>query len=141
MYRLAMDQLAKEDITAAAAAHRELGPHFDGAVAESLVDRIGEEIDKRVDARLGADSGRRVRTRRPSSGAELVPVRHSWPSVVLALGSMGIGIGATAAVLSMSQSTTADGAISNSIGAGQVVLCLAIWLVIMIVNVSYSRRR
>ena len=48
-----MDQLAKEDIAAAAAAHQELGPHFDGAVAESLVERIGAEIDKRVDQRMG----------------------------------------------------------------------------------------
>jgi len=139
MYRLAVDQLAKEDITAAAAAHRELGPHFDGAVAESLVERIGEEIDKRVDARLGGDTGRRVRPRRPSAGAELAPVRHSWPSVVLALGSMGIGVGATAAVLGISQSVTAAGT-SNSIGAGQVFLCLLIWVVIGIVNISYNRR-
>lgn len=56
-----MDQLAKEDIAAAAAAHQELGPHFDGAVAESLVDRIGAEIDKRVDARIGDLGGKRAR--------------------------------------------------------------------------------
>ena len=48
-----MDQLAREDIAAAAAAHHELGREYDGAVAEGLIERIGEEIDKRVDARLG----------------------------------------------------------------------------------------
>jgi hypothetical protein len=48
-----MDRLAREDITAAAAAHRELGSDYDGAVAEGLIERIGDEIDKRVDARLG----------------------------------------------------------------------------------------
>jgi hypothetical protein len=53
MYLVRMDQVTKDDITAAAAAHQELGPHFDGAVAESLVERIGAEIDKRVDARIG----------------------------------------------------------------------------------------
>jgi hypothetical protein len=136
-----MDQLAKEDITAAAAAHRELGPHFDGAVAEGLVERIGAEIDKRVDARLeGTPSGRRGRVRRQPASTELSAAQHSWTSVVLALGSMGIGIGATAAILYASHSVSADGAVSNPINAGQVLVCLAIWLVIMIVNVSYSRR-
>lgn len=41
---------------AAAAAHRELGREYDSAVAESLIDRIGAEIDKRIDTRLGARS-------------------------------------------------------------------------------------
>jgi hypothetical protein len=139
MYLLCMDQLAKEDITAAAAAHHELGPHFDGAVAESLVERIGEEIDKRVDARLGERDGRRVSVRRRPSAIER-PAAHSWPGVVLALGSMGIGIGATAAVLNMSHSMTAAGAVSNSIGPGQILLCVLIWLVIGVVNVGYNRR-
>jgi hypothetical protein len=139
MYLLSMDQLTKEDITAAAAAHHELGPHFDGAVAESLVERIGEEIDKRVDARLGERDGRRVSVRRRPAALER-PVQHSWPSVVLALGSMGIGIGATAAVLNMSRSVGAQGAVSNSISAGQILLCVLIWVVIGVVNVSYNRR-
>jgi hypothetical protein len=133
-----MDQLAREDITAAAAAHQELGPHFDGAVAESLVERIGEEIDKRVDARLGE---RGSRTGRRLSAGQLSPAQHSWPSVVLALGSMGMGIGATAAVLDLSQSVLPNGAVSNPIRSGQIVLALLIWIVIGIVNVSYNRRR
>ncbi len=134
-----MDQLAKEDIAAAAAAHNELGPRFDGAVAEGLVERIGEEIDKRVDARLGERDGRRASIRRRTAGLER-PVQHSWPSVVLALGSMGIGIGATALVLNMSRSVTPLGAVSNSISAGQFLLCVLIWLVIGVVNVGYNRR-
>ena len=52
MYRNPVDQMTRNDIAAAAAAHHELGRDFDGAVAESLIDRIGAEIDKRVDARL-----------------------------------------------------------------------------------------
>jgi hypothetical protein len=139
MYLLCMDQLAKEDITAAAAAHHELGPHFDGAVAESLVERIGEEIDKRVDARLGDRGGRRVSVRRRSGELER-PAQHSWPAVVLALGSMGIGIGATAAVLNMSHSVSAAGAVSNAISGGQIFLCVLIWLMIGVINVAYNRR-
>jgi hypothetical protein len=49
-----MDQATRHDIAAATAAHRELGSAYDDAVAESLIDRIGAEIDKRVEAKLGA---------------------------------------------------------------------------------------
>jgi hypothetical protein len=135
-----MDQLAKEDITAAAAAHRELGPHFDGAVAESLVERIGEEIDKRVDARLGERPAGRVARRRPRD-RQLGPVATSWPGTVLALGSMGIGVGATAAVLGLSRNVSANGGITSDIGAGQVLLAIMIWVVIGVINVAYARRR
>ena len=41
------------EIRASVAAHRDLGPGYDEAVAEGLVERIGEEIDKRIDIRLG----------------------------------------------------------------------------------------
>jgi len=50
----------RDEITASVAAHAELGPRYEAAVAEGLVERIGEEIDKRVDARLrnlGAGGG------------------------------------------------------------------------------------
>jgi hypothetical protein len=64
-YRNAVDQATRNDIAAAAAAHHELGRDYDGAIAEGLVERIGAEIDKRVDARLGANS------RRSDSSAEV----------------------------------------------------------------------
>jgi hypothetical protein len=53
MYRDCVDQTARQDIAAAMAAHSELGPDYDAAVAEGLIERIGSEIDKRVEARLG----------------------------------------------------------------------------------------
>ena len=69
MYRNAVDQMTRNEIAAAAAAHHELGRDFDGAVAESLIDRIGAEIDKRVDARLRAGSSvSRSPARIPQSG-------------------------------------------------------------------------
>jgi|SRR5580658_4407989 hypothetical protein len=61
MYRETMDQATQHDIAAAAAAHQELGPDYDAAIAEGLVDRIGAEIDKRVAAgsrSLVSQSGR-----------------------------------------------------------------------------------
>ena len=46
----------RDEISASVAAHAELGPRYDAAVAEGLVERIGDEIDKRIDARLGGQS-------------------------------------------------------------------------------------
>ncbi|HXL92653.1 MAG TPA: hypothetical protein VN969_27280 [Streptosporangiaceae bacterium] len=60
-----------EEIRASAAAHSDLGPGYDRAVAEGLVERIGEEID-RVDARLGnqpLNTAPRRRQRRPHDPA------------------------------------------------------------------------
>jgi hypothetical protein len=82
MYRLAMEQATRDDIAAAAAAHRELGRDYDGAVAEGLVDRIGAEIDKRIDARIGS--------RRSVSRS---PVESSWLSRNQAIW-IGAGVGA-----------------------------------------------
>jgi hypothetical protein len=66
MYRVRMDRGTQEDVTAAVAAHRELGSDYDSAIAEGLIERIGAEIDKRVDARFAAKErgrGRSGRTR------------------------------------------------------------------------------
>ena len=41
-----------DEIRAAAEIHDELGPDYRGAVIESFLDKVGKEIDARVDARL-----------------------------------------------------------------------------------------
>ncbi len=131
MYRVAMDQLAREDIAAAAAAHRELGRDYDSAVAESLVERIGAEIDQRVDAKL-AQRGR---------GSQLSPTtRPSWAVIILGLGSMGIGIGAAGAVLNAGVTVTGS-SVHNAVSGGQVALVALIWIIIGVINVAYARRR
>jgi hypothetical protein len=47
-----MDSDHEAEIRASVAAHQDLGPGYDDAVAEGLVERIGKEIDKRIDAQL-----------------------------------------------------------------------------------------
>ena len=42
------------EIRASVAAHQDLGSGYDDAVAEGLVERIGAEIDRRIEARLAA---------------------------------------------------------------------------------------
>jgi hypothetical protein len=123
MYRLTMEQGVRDDITAAAAAHHELGREYDGAVAEGLIEQIGAEIDKRVDARLAQQDGRPARRGRDVQPSPVV--RSSREVIVLGLGSMFFGFMTTGVVLSRG-------------GSGAVAVL--IWIIIGIINVSYARR-
>jgi hypothetical protein len=135
-----MDVQAHEDVAAATAAHTELGQTYDGAVAEGLVERISSEIDKQVDARL-AQRG-------------IHPSMAAWTNLAMGLGSIGLGIGATAMTLhSWPSSGVAPKAVlelgsfraslltsTSSVSTAQVILIALIWVVIAVVNVAYSRR-
>jgi hypothetical protein len=135
-----MDELARQDIAAAVAAHTELGRAYEGAVAEGLVERISSEIDKQVDTRL-AQRG-------------VQPSRAAWANVAMGLGSVGLGIGATAVtLLSWPNSAVAPKAVldlgsfrasvmttTHSVSTGQVVLVVLIWAVIAVINIAYARR-
>jgi len=135
-----MDVRAHEDVAAAAAVHTELGNAYDDAVAEGLVARISSEIDKQVDARL-AQRG-------------VQPARAAWANVAMGLGSVGLGIGATAVTLhSLSTTGTVPRAVvdlgpfkasvmanTSSVSTAQVVLIVLIWVVIAVINIVYARR-
>jgi hypothetical protein len=135
-----MDQRVHEEITAAAAVRTELGHAYDGAVAEGLVDRISSEIDKHVDARLA------------QRGIQSSPT--VWANVVMGLGSVGLGIGATAvtlhalptsgvvprAVVDLGPFRASVMASTSSVSTAQVILIVLIWVVIGVINVAYARR-
>jgi len=157
----------RDEITASVAAHAELGPRYKAAVAEGLVERIGEEIDKRVDARLrslGAGAGQQPtpapRQGYVSPGEQIVPPgyqggQRSAPAraaasgapeaadahlpahrsngvtgLLLGLGSMGLGVGATSVVVS-----------HHAAPVAQVLMVLLIWVAIAIINIAHSQRR
>ena len=136
-----MDEVAQQEIAAAAAAHTELGRAYDGPVAEGLVERISSEIDRQVDARL-AQRG-------------VQPSWSAWANVAMGLGSAGLGIGATAVVLqSWPASTVTPKAVldlgslhasvmttTHSVSTAQVVLIALIWVAIAVINIAYARRR
>jgi len=124
----------RDEVRASAAAHRDLGPGYDTAVAEGLVERIGEEIDRRVDARLFGQLQAPAPTR-PRRVRE--PGRPGVAAVFLALGSMGLAIGATAAVLHPGNYQGPGG---PGVSGAQGVLIALIWIVIGVVNVAYARR-
>jgi hypothetical protein len=121
----------KDEVRASAAAHHDLGPGYDTAVAEGLVERIGEEIDRRVDARMFGhlQAPQPARPKRPRE-----PGRVGAGGVLLALFSFGAAIGGTVAVLHPNSYT------GQNINAGQVFLVMLIWIVIGAVNISYARR-
>src|SRR5438477_1116523 len=52
-----MSSDTEAEIRASVGAHADLGPGYEDAVAEGLVERIGAEIDKRIDARLAQTPG------------------------------------------------------------------------------------
>jgi hypothetical protein len=134
-----MDVQTHEDIAAAAAVHSELGREYNGALAEGLIERISSEIDKQVDARL-AQRG-------------IQPGQAPWANVAMGLGSVGLGIGATAVTLHSLSSTGPKAEVDlgpfhasvmssiTSISTAQVVLVVLIWVVIAVVNIAYARRR
>jgi len=135
-----MDELARQEIAATVAAHTELGQAYDGAVAEGLVERISSEIDKQVDARLAQRDNQ--------------PGRAAWANVAMGLGSVGLGIGATAvtlhawptggvapkAVLDLGSFHASLMTSTNSVSTAQVILIALIWAVIAVINVVYARR-
>jgi hypothetical protein len=125
------DMGIREEVQASTAAHRDLGPGYDAAVAEGLVERIGEEIDRRVDARL---FGHMQAPAPPKPRRAPVPGRIGAGSVILALGSMGMAIGGTAVVLHPGDSPP------GTITAGQSILTALIWIVIAAINICYARR-
>jgi hypothetical protein len=121
----------REEVQASAAAHRDLGPGYDAAVAEGLVERIGEEIDRRVDARLFGQLQAPAPTRQRRAP---VPGRIGLGRVVLALGSMGLAIGGTVAVLHPGDSPP------GTVNFGQFVLVALIWIVIGVINIANAHR-
>ena len=171
------------EIRASVGAHADLGPGYEDAVAEGLVERIGAEIDKRIDARLAQSPGHQgpaapagaqpgvpapagaagsagpagtvgpAGTAGPAGypayqgyqgylGPVLPPGYQLGPpparpsqlgarhvaSTITALGSMAMGVAATAIV-----------AHAGTVG-GQGFIILLIWVAIAIINVAYARR-
>jgi hypothetical protein len=79
------------EIRASVAAHQDLGPGYEDAVAEGLVERIGAEIDKRIDARLGYGEHHGPGT--AGAGASLGPA--PWAGPAATPGSAAAGPAAT----------------------------------------------
>jgi hypothetical protein len=122
-YRETVSPEERDEISASVAAHADLGPKYDKAVAEGLVDRIGEEIDKRVDARM------RAMDRQPTP---VVVEQHRG-------GGGGFGI----VLVSLIFGTGATSVVVGNPGAGvaHVFMVALIWIAIAVINIGYARRK
>lgn len=64
-------RLSAEDVRAAVEAHRELGPDYGDAVAESFLSRIEEHVEALVEQRVAAAGPQRRRPEDPARTARL----------------------------------------------------------------------
>jgi hypothetical protein len=124
-----------DEIRAAVGAHQELGPSYNEAVAEGLVERIGAEIDRRIDTRLGRADGAGTAGPPPAQPAATTlaprrPATSPWVTPFVAFGSIGLGLAATGILTS-----------KNGDQSANIAVLIVIWLVIMIVNVVYARHK
>ena len=142
-----------DELRAAAEVHEELGPDYRDAVLESFLDKVGKEIDARVDARLnGPPSPRPYPPQQqhyqqyPQQQYPLQPAQqHATPPpepadkhhhkdnrpFILAIVTTALGIPLTAIVASLNQ---------GSAGA-EFAMLLVIWAAIAIVNVVFNRHQ
>jgi hypothetical protein len=144
---------SQAEIAASVAALQDLGPGYDQALAEGLVERIGAEIDNRIaaeiDNRITAEvdgriltqldryagcrhqrrrARRMLRAERRMIAAERAD--HSGrQSIILAIGSMAVALPVTAIVL------------RGTPGVAALMLTALIWVIVGIINVAYAVRR
>ena len=144
---------SQAEIAASVEALKDLGPGYDQALAEGLVERIGADIDKRIaaeiDNRVTAEvdsriltqldryagcrhqrrrAKRMIRDERRMIRAERAD-RSGRQSLVLALGSMAVALSVTAIVL------------KGSPGVAAIMLMALIWVIIGVINVAHAVRK
>jgi hypothetical protein len=129
MYRVTVEQLAGQDVAAAAAAHHELGPEYSQAAIDSFLEKVDGEIAARIDARLGGPP-------QPRSQTADVPTRHErralWTGVVI--GSAVAGIPFTLIAASGHGGNHAGGL------AGAWLVIAAVYLVAFVVSRLHKPR-
>jgi hypothetical protein len=120
IYRAAVNSpsLSPDEIRAAAETHRDLGPEYKSAVIESFLDRVGREIDARVDARLAA-----------AQMPVAKPVRQHRERSPMALAIVSISLGIPLSAIAVAAGSHPPGFPG----------LLVIWIAIAVINVAYSR--
>jgi hypothetical protein len=143
----------QDEIAASVAALQDLGPGYDQALAEGLVERIGKEIDQRIAAELenrvtaevdsriltqldryaGCRHQRRrakrmIRAEQRALRAERAD-RPGRQSLMLALASVPVTLLVTAIVL------------KGSPGVAAIMLMALVWVIVGIINVAYATRK
>jgi hypothetical protein len=154
------------EIRASVGAHADLGPGYEDAVAEGLVERIGVEIDKRIDARLaqtGAAGAPGPAAPAGAAGAAGAAGPAGYPGFQGHQGYLGpvlppgyqlgpppvrpsqVGARNVATTITalgsvaLGVAATAIVSYAGSLG-GRGLIILLVWVAIAIINVAYARR-
>ena len=154
------------EIRASVGAHADLGPGYEDAVAEGLVERIGVEIDKRIDARLaqtGAAGAPGPAAPAGAAGAAGAAGPAGYPGFQGHQGYLGpvlppgyqlgpppvrpsqVGARNVATTIpalgsvALGVAATAIVSYAGSLGRRGLIILL-IWVAIVIINVAYARR-
>ncbi|HET7247624.1 MAG TPA: hypothetical protein VFJ07_22625 [Streptosporangiaceae bacterium] len=118
--------LSSGELRAAAETHKELPSEYRDAVLESFIDRVGREIDARVDARLAQAAARPVAPQ-PATAAPARRAPRQFSPLALGLGSIALGIPITAIVANASDATGIWG-------------LLVVWIAIAVINLGYAAK-
>jgi hypothetical protein len=105
--------LSQDEVRAAAETHRDLGPDYQPAVIESFLDKVGREIDARVDARVAEQRARRAPRERSAFAVVIASLIFGMP-----LSAIAVSAGPHPAGL--------DGLI-------------VVWAAIAVINIAYAR--
>ena len=151
------------EIRASVGAHADLGPGYEDAVAEGLVERIGVEIDKRIDARLAQTGAAGAPGSAAPTGAAGAAGPAGYPGFQGHQGYLGpvlppgyqlgpppvrpsqVGARNVATTITalgsvaLGVAATAIVSYAGSLG-GRGLIILLIWVAIAIINVAYARR-
>jgi hypothetical protein len=142
------DSLSPEEIRAAAEVHDELGPRYRDAVIDSFLEKVGNEIDARVAARLGqaqlgqvpfapssaAASPGAAPPAAASSSAERRGRHHEHPGSPLALAVCSLVFGIPISAIAVAAGDHPAGLL------GLIVVWIAIAAINIAYNISYAAR-
>ncbi|GAB2930274.1 hypothetical protein ACFMQL_02905 [Nonomuraea fastidiosa] len=108
-----------DELKAAVSARRDLGPEYEDAVVESFLDKMGQEIDRRVDERLNQlpPNSRTPARQGPSEGQRL------------ALAIVSVSLGTVSTVLFL------------LLGEGRMTGLIPVWIGILIINAIFNSPR
>jgi hypothetical protein len=111
--------LTPDEIRAAAETHQELGSDYSAAVIESFLEKVGSEIDARVDARLTRYPGP---AQAPPAKNKKARSEHGSPTAIAAL-SIILGIPLTAIV---------------AYSPAHLWGLLVVWIALAAINIAYN---
>jgi hypothetical protein len=108
-----MGAIPPGELEATVEARKELGAEREAEVLAGFLDRVEQGIDRRIDEHL------RHRVREPRA--------HTEQHLKLALGSIALGIGATA--------------VANGMGGAGIAVAIVAWVANALVNLAYALHR